>query len=1298
MKKRTSLLTALLALTLSFLLAFAAPLAAIAGELTVSKYDVDGNSTIEISDVTALINSLGGEGGVDLNNDGASNIGDVTALLNYLTGNYTAADIVEGAYELEAGATTDDAYTLTGTVTSIDTPYAAQYGNITVTIVVDNMPNNPIQCYRMKGTNGVDVSLVGVGDVITVTGKLKNYVKNDVSTIEFDTGCLCSAIVFTSDVRAALANVVFASEYESGDETEAYDYDPEYDGVTLSYSFSENAPATYDGDLITFGQVSAPTVMTITVTATKDNDTASKSFTVTVNPSNFSETMEDIVNAAYELETGSSLPTEKTLTGKIVSIDTAYSEQYGNITVTIVVGTLTDKPIQCYRMVGAAATENTDAVDISGLVVGDTITVTGTLKRFSATKVEFDAACVCTEVIENHAARMLEEIDFPDTVNSGDEDEIVSTMEGVSFTYTFATATGANAPVTVANGVLTYGQVSESTQITVTVTAAYENDTATKTFSVTILPAGASETMEDIVLAAYALGTGESMSEAKTLTGVITVINTPYAANYKNITVTIVVGDLTDKPIQCYRLKNGADFSDDEGVAVLKVGDTITVTGTLKNYNGTIEFNTGCTLDALEPYQMTDEDKVQAECDALSVTFSDGAQLPTSGATYSDVEIEWESDNDMVSVDNATVSINNTLQEGDNPVTVTVTATVWLGDVEMTKDFTVTLNPPSNESSWTLTFPDYNDKGVGSYTAEWTATVNGQVWSIANFNNNTNGWAYIKCSNKNNSGTATISTTISGTVAEFVVSASKMGYATGLTLTVANGDTVLTTINGSTDAGDQTISIPEAYQGQGYTYTLTFSFDNTSGTNGTIWVESVTANSESGATPATCDHTYGTPTYTWAANHSTCTATAVCTLCGDTVTETVQATTEQAVTFNGTIYTATFTNALFETQTYNEPVGNETSFVLTFPDYNDSNVGAYTAAWTATVSGHVWTLTNFNNNNSAWAYVKCGRKNVESVATIATDVDGKVLTVSVTIDSLTAANVNSIKLIVTSGNDAKTYILDKEAGTQTVTILAADQFNSATYTLEFDCAAGSGNGLVTVSQVEITLGEGGTTGTSPFDPSACNHTYGEVTYDWADDYSTCTATRTCTICGNVETETVQTTSEPAVAFNGTIYTATFTNPAFYIATNNVYASSGNEQTDVLTAALFAATSTTYTEFSGVTATSGAVYAGQSAMTSGGAIQLRSKNSNSGIVTTTSGGKIVSITVTFESGSNTLDIYGSNTAYTSAADLYSSSTQGTKIGSISADGTVTIEGDYAYIGLRSNNGALYITSIEIVWDE
>lgn len=149
------------------------------------------------------------------------------------------------------------------------------------------------------------------------------------------------------------------------------------------------------------------------------------------------------------------------------------------------------------------------------------------------------------------------------------------------------------------------------------------------------------------------------------------------------------------------------------------------------------------------------------------------------------------------------------------------------------------------------------------------------------------------------------------------------------------------------------------------------------------------------------------------------------------------------------------------------------------------------------------------------------------------------------------------------------------------------------------------------------------------------------------------------------------------------------------------AESQNIVTDTLNRALTGVTGTSYTDWSDKTVTSTAVYAGNSA---GGneSIQLRSNNSNSGIITTASGGKVTKVVVTWDSHTldgRTLNIYGKNTAYAAATDLYDDSTQGTLLGTI-VYGTSTelvIEGDYEYIGMHSDSGAMYLAEIQITWD-
>ena len=119
-------------------------------------------------------------------------------------------------------------------------------------------------------------------------------------------------------------------------------------------------------------------------------------------------------------------------------------------------------------------------------------------------------------------------------------------------------------------------------------------------------------------------------------------------------------------------------------------------------------------------------------------------------------------------------------------------------------------------------------------------------------------------------------------------------------------------------------------------------------------------------------------------------------------------------------------------------------------------------------------------------------------------------------------------------------------------------------------------------------------------------------------------------------------------------------------------------------------------------TSGVTYAGQSAA-GNDAIQLRSDNSNSGVVAIANSESITaaSITVTWNSNTannRTLNVYGKNTAYTAATDLYNNNNQGTLLGTIvkGTSTSLTITGSYPFIGFRSNSGALYLDEVQIEW--
>lgn len=301
------------------------------------------------------------------------------------------------------------------------------------------------------------------------------------------------------------------------------------------------------------------------------------------------------------------------------------------------------------------------------------------------------------------------------------------------------------------------------------------------------------------------------------------------------------------------------------------------------------------------------------------------------------------------------------------------------------------------------------------------------------------------------------------------------------------------------------------------------------------------------------DHTFGEPTYEWD-GFTKCTATRACTVDGCTEKETEDATITSEVTkaaecgVDGeTIYTATFTNTAFATQTKVD----DTAPAALSHDWNDPT--------------YVWA----EDNTSCTATRTC--KN---------DPEGKhTETVTVTATSETPSTVACLD----TADTTFTATFSSPFTTQTKTVTGAvvpHNWGEAEYTWADDFSTVTAKHTCTrdTSHVETETGTissevktaatcedaGVTTYTATFTktgfttqtkdrtgyPEALGHSWGTVEYTWADDLSTCTAKRVCTRdSSHVETVTVNATSEVTTAATCTTagvttYTATFENAAF----------------------------------------------------------------------------------------------------------------------------------------------------------
>ena len=235
-----------------------------------------------------------------------------------------------------------------------------------------------------------------------------------------------------------------------------------------------------------------------------------------------------------------------------------------------------------------------------------------------------------------------------------------ATLPVAGTTHTDVTISWAsnNAAVVVDGANLAVTMPASNAKVILTATVKAGTVEKTKTFTLNLAV--------DVVDAAYALESGESLNGI-TLTGVIGKIDDAYSEQYDNITVTIVIDNRVDQPIQCFHLKG-------EGCDTLAVGDKITVTGNIVNYNGTIEFNSGCTLDS----------KTTATAEEIAIAkfaFVELAKEVTENFTLPE-GITWTvKEGTAITID----GVNATVVRGDADATVVITGTLN----GHTRDFTV---------------------------------------------------------------------------------------------------------------------------------------------------------------------------------------------------------------------------------------------------------------------------------------------------------------------------------------------------------------------------------------------------------------------------------------------------------------------------------------------------------------------------------------------------------------------------------------------------------------------------------
>ena len=294
---------------------------------------------------------------------------------------------------------------------------------------------------------------------------------------------------------------------------------------------------------------------------------------------------EEIVFSAYKLADGEYLPKAVRLSGRITSIPTAYSPDYGNITVNIQVAALADYPIQCYRLSGEGCAD---------LKEGDLITVEGKVKNYKGT-IEFDKpTLVGMGILPDQSATLDAAFLLADGEAMKGLQVLVGKIDSIPSAYSESygnITVNLDVDGRIVQAYRLTGGADLAVGDTITVIGTIKNYKGTIEFDKGCRYVGEKDySSVKTLLKAYQLEEGKALEGARLVVGTIVEIPSAYSPDYGNITVNIQVGGLNDLIIQCYRLTGGSD---------LAVGDTIAVSGNIKNYKGTIEFDKGCTYEKI---------------------------------------------------------------------------------------------------------------------------------------------------------------------------------------------------------------------------------------------------------------------------------------------------------------------------------------------------------------------------------------------------------------------------------------------------------------------------------------------------------------------------------------------------------------------------------------------------------------------------------------------------------------------------------------------------------------------------
>ena len=179
---------------------------------------------------------------------------------------------------------------------------------------------------------------------------------------------------------------------------------------------------------------------------------------------------------------------------------------------------------------------------------------------------------------------------------------------------------------------------------------------------------------------------------------------------------------------------------------------------------------------------------------------------------------------------------------------------------------------------------------------------------------------------------------------------------------------------------------------------------------------------------------------------------------------------ETTVTLIATYGTKEVTKTFTITQAAGGSVEQSKTYTLQFGSkYNSKALSSYSNSWSATCDGFTWNITNANNNNNSWSYIKMGSKSAAYTGTITTNtsIPEAIKTVTMTVGAITTSKITSITLYVATdsafSSNLQTISVTPKQGDLTFTVPTPTA--NCYYKIEVVCQKASNNGPIQINKV-----------------------------------------------------------------------------------------------------------------------------------------------------------------------------------------------------------------------------------------